>query len=179
MPTAEEYEAKIRPYGWGDLRKLWAAIKNRDTPGWDAGKALEYLILKAFELDGAKVRWPYSVTLGGEEVEQIDGSVSVLGLYCLLETKDEKDNIAIAPITKLRNQLLRRPAGTIGLLFASKKFTDRALQLAPFTLPQAILLWSGDEIEHCIQEKKIAAFCEMKFRACVDFAITDFDIRFG
>ena len=179
MPTAEEYEAKVRTHGWDELGKLWEAIKRRDTPGWDAGKALEYAIIRAFELDGATVRWPYPVSLFGEEVEQIDGSVGFAGLYCLVESKDEKDNIAIAPITKLRSQLLRRPAGTVGLLFSSKGFTNPAIQLAHFTLPQAVLLWSGDEIEHCLEQKKIVGFCERKFRACVDFGIPDFNIRFG
>ncbi len=179
MPTAEEYEAKIKRLRWPGLRRLWEAIKNRDTPGWEDGKAIEYLIICAFELDDARVRWPYPVPLFGEEVEQIDGSVTFGGLYCLVETKDETDNIAIAPISKLRNQLLRRPAGTVGLLFTSKEFTDPAIQLAHFTLPQAILLWSGEEIEHCTEEEKIVDFCELKYQACVDFGIPDYNIRRG
>src|SRR5262245_45955191 len=114
MPTAQEYETWIKKLRWPGLQKLWMAIKKRDTPEWEAGKAFEYLILRAFELDGAQVRWPYPVHLFGEQVEQIDGSVSVSGLYGLVECKDETDNIAIAPIAKLRNQLLRRPWGTVG-----------------------------------------------------------------
>jgi hypothetical protein len=94
MPTAEEYEARIQKLRWAGLQKLWEAIKRRDTPDWDAGKAFEYVILRAFELDGARVRWPYPVNLFGEEMEQIDGSVAVNGLYALLETKDEVEKIA-------------------------------------------------------------------------------------
>ena len=30
-------------------------------------------------------------------------------MYWLIESKDESENIAIDPIAKLRNQLLRRP----------------------------------------------------------------------
>jgi hypothetical protein len=60
MPTAEEYEARIKKLGWPGLLKLWNAIKARDTPGWDAGKALEYLIIRAFDLDKVRVRWPYT-----------------------------------------------------------------------------------------------------------------------
>ena len=63
-----------------------------------------------------------SVSLFGEEVEQIDGSVRMAGLYCLVESKDETDNITIAPIAKIRNQLLRRPSGTIGLVFSTREF---------------------------------------------------------
>jgi hypothetical protein len=33
MPTAQEYEAKIKASDWNDLRNLWGAIKGRDTPG--------------------------------------------------------------------------------------------------------------------------------------------------
>jgi hypothetical protein len=79
----------------------------------------------------------------------------------------------------LRNQLLRRPAGTVGLLFSSKGFTDPAIQLAHFTLPQAVLLWSGEEIEYCLDQKKIVEFCERKFRGCVDFGIPDLYISEG
>jgi hypothetical protein len=179
MTTTEEYEAASARLRWPGLRKLWDAVKDRETPGWEAGKAFEYLILRAFELDGARVRWPYPVTLFGEEVEQIDGSVRVAGLYCLVESKDEAENVAIAPIAKIRNQLLRRPSGTIGLVFSSGGFTDPAIQLAHFTLPQAILLWSGGEVEYFLSKKSIGDFCEMKYRACVDFGMPDFDIRAG
>lgn len=179
MATPEEHEARIKSLGWDGLLSLWGAVKRRDTPGWDAGKAFEYLILRAFDLEGARVRWPYPVELFGDQVEQIDGSVNCDGLCCLVEAKDEKNNIAIAPIAKMRGQLLRRPAGTIGLIFASRKFTDPAIQLAHFALPQAVLLWSGDELEYCLGRTAIMEHCERKFRACVDFGIPDFDISYG
>jgi hypothetical protein len=179
MPTPEQYEARIRKLRWPGLKNLWEAIKRRDTSGWEPGKALEYMIVRAFELDGARVKWPYSVSLFGDEVEQIDGSVRVDGLYGLVEAKDEQDNIGIGPISKLRNQLLRRPAGTVGLLFTSGQFTDPAVLLAHFALPQAVLLWSGDEVDHCMDKNKIAGFCERKFRSCVDLGVPDFDIRKG
>ncbi len=180
MTTSDEYEAEIKTYTWAKLKKLWQAIKNRDTPGWEPGKAFEYLILRSFELDGADIRWPYPVTLAsGEEVEQIDGSIRFGSLYALIESKDEAENIAIAPIAKLRNQLLRRPAGTIGFLFSSRKFTDPAIQLAYFTLPQAILLWTGDEVEYALQRKKFVEFCEMKYRVCVDTGMPDFSVSTG
>jgi hypothetical protein len=75
-----------------------------------------------FELDGAQVTWPYSVRLfGGRETEQIDGSVRFGGLHWLIECKDEKEDVAVDPIAKLRNQLLRRPSGTVGLVFTTTK----------------------------------------------------------
>ena len=144
MPTREEYQAQAQAMGWPELRALWNQIKIRDTPKWAPGKAFEYLVLRAFDIHGADVRWPYPVSLYGQSeiIEEIDGSVRVDGLYSLIESKDEDGNIAIAPIAKLRNQLLRRPAGTFGMVFSSHGYTEAALQLAQFALPQAILLWT-------------------------------------
>lgn len=177
MPTAEEYEARIRAIDWSGLQLLWAAIQRRDTPGWDAGKAFEYLVLRAFELDGASVRWPYSVDLFDQPVEQIDGAIHTRGLSCLVESKDYAVDIAIGPIAKLRNQLLRRPAGTIGLLFSSSGFTPPAVMLAQFIQPQTILLWRGDELAYALEQQRICDLLERKYRACVERAIPDHDVR--
>jgi hypothetical protein len=181
VPTAEEYEAMIQVLDWPGLGALWEGIKTRNTPGWDAGKAFEYLVLRAFQLDGAAVRWPYGVRLYGqtEIVEEIDGSVRVGGLYSLVESKDEDGIIAIAPIAKLRNQLLRRPAGTFGMVFSSRGFTEPAIQLAPFALPQSILLWTGDQVEYALNHQNICELCEMKYRMCVDHGMLDFDVTTG
>jgi hypothetical protein len=122
-----------------------------------------------FELDKAEVRWPYAVNLlEGGVVEQVDGSVRVGGLYALMESKDWDKDVPIEPIAKLRNQLLRRPAGTAGFLFSSRSFTDPAIQLAYFTLPQAILLWEGIEVEKALRDKAVCRYAERKFRVCVD-----------
>jgi hypothetical protein len=181
MPTREEYESMIQPFGWAELRALWDRIKVRDTPGWGGGKAFEYLVLRAFQLNGAEVRWPYGVSLYGQReiVEEIDGSVRIGGLYSLVESKDEDGNVAIAPIAKLRNQLLRRPAGTFGMVFSSLGFTDPAVQLAHFALPQAILLWTGRQVEYALNHENICKLCEMKYRMCVDYGVLDFEFTTG
>jgi Restriction endonuclease len=159
--------------------QLWEQVKARNTPGWDPGKAFEYLVLRMFDLDKAEVRWPYSVKIGDDEVEQIDGSVRSGSQYFLVESKDEAGNVNLEPVAKLRNQLLRRPAGTIGLLFSSQEFTDPALLLTQFTLPQTILLWTGGEVELALKRKGITEFLERKFRLCVDEGKPDFDITFS
>ena len=69
------------------------------------------------------------------------------GLNCLVESKDLGENVPLGPIAKLRYQLLRRPAGTIGLMFSSKSFTEPAVLLAHFALPQAILLWTEPDMD--------------------------------
>jgi hypothetical protein len=88
---------------WGELRSLWDSIERRNTPNWDVGKAFEYLVIRAFELDGAEVRYPYNVRLFEEEIEQIDGAIHISGLSCLVESKDFADKkVDIAPVAKLR-----------------------------------------------------------------------------
>jgi hypothetical protein len=179
MSTRKEFETAIRKLKWPGLRKLWQAIKKDSTPEWPKGKAFEYLVMRMFELDRAKVRWPYPVPLfGTAESEEIDGSIRHVGLYCLMESKDESANISIGPIAKLRNQLLRRPAGTVGLLFSTRAFTEPAVQLAHFALPQAVLLWTGDEVEHALKKERIGVFLERKYRACVDEGMPDYDITY-
>jgi hypothetical protein len=45
------------------------SIEAGNTSGWAPGKAFEYLVLRAFQLEGAEVRWPYSVRIDGGEKE--------------------------------------------------------------------------------------------------------------
>ena len=41
-------------------------------------------------------------------------------------------------------------ACTFGKVFSSRRFTEPAIQLAHFALPQSILLWTGDQITGAI-----------------------------
>lgn len=179
LTTAAQYEAMIQSQQWKDLLSLWESIENRNTPGWDSGRAFEYLVLRAFQLDGAEVKYSYSVRLFGEEVEQVDGVVYCSGLSCLVESKDfaDKVNVDIAPIAKLRNQLLRRPASTIGLVFSRTGFTDPARHLSYFSLPQTILLWSGEEIKYALERESICELLLLKYRVCVEDGLPDYDVR--
>jgi hypothetical protein len=178
MPTSAEYEAAIRKLKWSGLQGLWAEITSGTVdPWWPKGKAFEYLIVRMFELDKAQVTWPYAVYLfGGKAKEQIDGAVRFGGLHWLVESKDEDDKIALDPIAKLRNQMLRRPWGTIGLVFTSTEFTPSAVQMTHFALPQPLLLWTGAEVEHALVRKKICVFAQEKYRMCVEHGMVDFDI---
>jgi hypothetical protein len=130
MATAAEYEQRITRYGWDELSTLWSQIQSGDTPDWASGKALEYLILRAFQLEGAEVIYPYSVVIDEEELEQIDGAIYSDGLACLVESKDLAQRVNIEPLAKMRNQLLRRPAATIGIIFSRNGFTYAAIALA-------------------------------------------------
>jgi hypothetical protein len=70
------------------------------------GYGSEYLVLRAFELDGAEVRWPFEVKVDGETVEQIDGAVYAGHLAFLVESKDSAGALDVAALAKMTS--LRR-----------------------------------------------------------------------
>lgn len=181
MATSAELESRIKQIvDWTGLRGLWSEILDEWTVDWEPGKALEYLVLRAFELDPdepALVRYPYEVSLFDEKVEQIDGAVHLPGLSCLVESKDWEKNVQFGPIAKMRSQLLRRPAGTIGLVFTRSTFTQPAIYLAHFTMPQAILLWSGVDIQVAMEEGRISQLLRYKYRICCETGVPEFDLR--
>jgi hypothetical protein len=178
MPTAQEYETAIRKLKWPGLQKLWTEITTGAVdPWWEKGKAFEYLVVRMFELAKAEVTWPYAVSLFGEQAhEQIDGALRFGGLHWLAESKDQTDAIAIEPIAKLRNQLLRRPWGTIGLVFTTQEFSTPAIYLTRFALPQPILLWTGVEVGYALSRKEICRFALEKYRVCVERGMVDFNV---
>ncbi|GAX34338.1 restriction endonuclease [Nodularia sp. NIES-3585] len=177
MTTDAEYQGRITSYDWDDLMRLWSEIKAKNTSNfWDAGKALEYLVLRAFQLDGAEVAWPDSVKIKGKIVEQIDGVVYTDSLACLIECKDTTEEVNIEPIAKLRNQLLRRQATAIGSVFSRTGFTEATVTLTGFVAPQTILLWGGEEIEYSLQHKFICKSLVKKYRVCVHKGIPNYDI---
>jgi hypothetical protein len=94
-----------------------------------------------------------------------------------VESKDWGANVPIGPIVKMRSQLLRRPAGTVGLLISKKEFTEPAIYLAHFTMPQAVLLWSGSDLDIAIREGRITQLLRLKYRVCCENGIPDYDLR--
>jgi hypothetical protein len=166
-----DYTGRIRLLGWDGLRELWDRSARGPVPGWPPGKAFEYLVLRAFELDGATVRWPFEVSLGDTVVEQIDGAVYASQFSCLVEAKDTTDLVDVAALGKMRTQLARRPAGTLGLIFARTDFTDAAITLSGFFAPQTVLLWPGEEVETCLEEQRVVSALEKKYRECVEQGI--------
>jgi hypothetical protein len=80
MPTNPQYEAVAKRLQRPGLFRLWRQIVEGNTSGWGPGKAFEYLIIRAFELEGAEVTYPYEVRVEDDVVEQIDGMVVVDGL---------------------------------------------------------------------------------------------------
>ncbi|MDF5728392.1 MAG: hypothetical protein PUP92_10225 [Rhizonema sp. PD38] len=103
MTTATEYQHRIATYDYPSLLDLWNQIQAGDTPDWESGKAFEYFLLRAFELECASVTYPYTIQMGGTMLEQIDGAIYCDGFACLVECKDQHNNVAIEPVAKLRS----------------------------------------------------------------------------
>jgi hypothetical protein len=175
LATAAEYQARMESFQWADLRSLWADITQRDTPTWEPGKAFEYLVLRAFQLDGATVRWPYRVNLFDEVLEQIDGVIYCGGLACVVESKDlSNGSVDVAPVAKIRNQLQRRPGNVLGVIFSRTGFTNPARKQSYFAFPQTILLWEGEELEYALEQESICHALIQKYRFCVEEGCTDY-----
>jgi Restriction endonuclease len=179
MPTAIDYQQRIAAYDYPQLLELWAQIQLGETPGWDPGKAFEYVVIRAFELEGAAVTYPFSVNLGGTVVEQIDGAIYSDGLSCLVECKDQEANLAIDPVAKLRNQMLRRPLGILGLVFSSTGFTEPMLILAQYSANQAILLWDENDLTYALAHQRMRVGLLQKYRHCVERALPHYNLSIG
>ena len=177
MPSAAEYQARIENYSRDDVLALWQAIQNGDTPEWAAGKALEYLVLRAFQIEGATVTYPYTVTLQQEPVEQIDGAIYCDGLSCLVEAKDQLRSMNVEPIAKMRNQLLRRHASTIGVIFSRSGFTTPASILARYLAPNMILLWGNTDIGYGLEHQLMRRSLIEKYRTCIETGLPDYNMK--
>jgi hypothetical protein len=105
----------------------------------------------------------------------LDGALLVHGRYYLASVKDEVEPINIEPIAKLRNQLLRRPWGVVGLMFSRSGFTPPAVQEAALTANPPVLLWAGDEIAATLRAGTMVQALEMKYRYAVTRGDFDFD----
>ncbi len=176
MASSKDYISKIEAMGREDLIKLWNTRGKSEVKSfWEPGKILEYTLLRAFELEGATIRWPYNVKMGDDEssvIEQIDGSIQFEYFYVLVECKDydKEKKVNIEPFAKMRNQLMRRPSVVIGCIFSTSGFSEPALALSKFSAPQTILLWDGDEFEYCLEQGCFIEGLKKKFcKATEDF----------
>ncbi len=135
-------------------------------------------MLRALELDDARIVWPYPVHFDAELTEQIDGAVYVDGLAVLVESKCYRGPVNFEPIAKLRSQLGRRPASTVGAIFSYGGFTIPALRLSQHLSPQTILLWDGDEVEHALKggKGKMASGLRRKYERAVERGIPDYNL---
>jgi hypothetical protein len=68
-----EYVKRAEAMQWVDLAGLWEAIKVEKTPDWEGGKALEHLVVRAFQLDGLTVEYPTMYRLEGRPLSRSTG----------------------------------------------------------------------------------------------------------
>jgi hypothetical protein len=179
MADDEVYTRRIRKLQKRGLLNLLSAIKAGQAPNWPPGRAFEYLVLRAFDLEKADITWPYTVDLRGEVAEQIDGAVHLGGLSFLMECKDQANPVNVEPITKLRNQLFRRTPSTMGVVFARGTFTEPARVLAQYMLPIQVLLWEGRELEFALKRQKMTNGLLAKHRWAVEQGFPDYVLNEG
>ncbi len=179
MGAEQKYIDEIQKYDGPALLKLWRDHHSGKHVKsiWEPGKLFEYVVLRAFQLEGATIRWPYSVKFGNETIEQIDGAVSIDNYNILIECKDWEKSVSIEPFSKMRNQLMQRPAGVIGCIFSRSGYTDPAIALSRFCAPQTKLLWQNDELECCIEKSKMKEGLAMKLRMAAEEFIYFYNVK--
>ncbi len=170
---SEIYEERISRCDWIQLRYLYSQVVMKDTPDWEQGKLFEYMIMRAFELSGSEMKYPYSISIEGQEIEQIDGIVYVNEGTFFVECKSS-GKLNIEPIAKLRNQILRRPLGTFGMLISLDGFTSPSLILSQYLIPPQLLLWYKQDIDFAIRKRDICWVLKEKYKALVEYGISDY-----
>lgn len=179
-PASAVYREWIEGFNYPALQQLWRRISDGDSPEeWPAGLAFEYLILRAFQLEGAEVIWPYTVDLDAQVIEQIDGVVYVGALACLIEAKDREEATNFEPIARLYGLLNRRPSGALGSIFSREGFTAPAKTLARFLAPRTILLWEQEDIAFALEHQRMSAGLLAKYRYAVQYGLPDYPLRLG
>ncbi len=139
-----------------------------NLPGWPPGRALEYLVLRAFQLEGARVTWPYEVRNRDVLLEQVDGAVYCDGLTCLIETKAYAQPLDYLPVSRMKARLQRRPRTVIGAVFSLGEFTRATFLLAETLPPPDVLLWTGKDIAWALRRRAMRAGLRRKHRYAIE-----------
>ena len=164
-PAEQRMVNTIRGYNRQKLKKFWQQIKSGNTLGWATGKALENMLVRAFDLEGAEVVYPFN-NLVLTSQEQFDGYVFVkeLGAGFLIECKEWKDKVAFDELAKLHGRLAYRMPSTYGLFLSKSGFTPSAVELMFMMHPHNVLLWSYSEIDECFKNFKFMKALKYKFQ---------------
>jgi hypothetical protein len=170
--SALDYVSIARTLHWPEIQMLWGKIRDRNTPGWPRGKALEHLIIRGFELSGASVHYPYNVPPDGHPFEQIDGLVYLNGIPVLVECKD-KETQGSDVVARLKCQLDRRPPATLASVFISGSLTAGARTCFDRNLPHRITVWETRDIERAINERDFLAPLAEKFHYLCQYGLQE------
>ena len=182
-------ETNFKNYNHQDLIRVWENMieprvsQNNISPQL----AFRHLIVRAFELEGAEVRFPYHVKEDSERdaLEHLDGVIYIDGHSCIVESRclskggvtSRRANVSSGHISRFRNKLLNRPGYAIGMVFSATGFSPSALMQAQLSLPQTILLWSVEEIKECLYRQTFAKAFKIKNRRFFEQLIPDYDHR--
>lgn len=169
--SAAEMEREAKTWSRDDLLRIWARIKARQPiPGWPQGKPFEYLVVRAFDLEGLRIRWPYAVTYRQKLgiVEQNDGFIYLGDRPFLVESKDLSDPLEVESVAKLRFRLESRPPGTMGVLFNSSRFSLATEVFAQFAVPLNVVLWRGQDFDYALPIAQMAAGLQAKLDAATE-----------
>lgn len=181
-----DYEV-IKEMEWPELVDLWATIEAARVTRAEAaaagedttqtsGKEFEYLLLRAFQLGGADVSWPYEVRyreFSAHALEQIDGAVHLDGRSYLVESKDTAAAISYDVVAKLQAQIRRRPPGTVGIIFARAGFTASARYTAMFGVAAPIVLWDKAGIERAMADHDFVGELKRRYRYLVEHNVPE------
>ncbi len=164
-PTELAMINRVRRYDWAKLEGLWKRIKAGTATGWSPGKALEYMFVRAFELSGAEVVYPYNNEVRRIK-EQFDGFVFVkeLGAGFIIECKDWREPVSFDEVAKLYGRLSYRISSTFGIYLSRNDFTASALESLYVLHPHNILLWSFAEIDECFIHHKFLDALKYKYK---------------
>ena len=163
--SEENLIAKIRTYDWTMLIDLWEQIKAGTITDWNEGKALEYMLVRAFDLEGADVVYPYNNIIIKAE-EQLDGFVfdKELGAGFIIECKDWAGKVSFDELAKLHGRLLYRMSSTFGLFLSKHGYTSSAVEMMYYIQPHSILLWNSEDIDECFKKHKFLTALRYKYR---------------
>lgn len=163
--TAKGLEMEARAWERADLLRIWDAIKaGQSIAGWPPGKAFEYLVVRAFEIEGARVLWPFEVVYPQKfgTMEQVDGVVYLGERAFLLESKNQSEAMAVEAVARLRMRLESRPPGTMGVLFSVQNFTLPTEVFAQFATPLNVLLWENTDLDLALTNASMVASLRTK-----------------
>lgn len=167
---------KIRKADKNGLISLWDDVVGESANVNTKGVEFENLICRAFELEKANVEYPYTVKVQDKISEQIDGLISVDGIHCLIECKNQVESVDFEPFTKLRSRLQRRPSNAIGAIFTTPSFTEPAIILNQFLHPQTILMWEKEEIRKALEHDYLVKGLKKKYLYSIKNGLSNFNI---
>lgn len=157
-----------------DLVALWGKIKiGEPVPNWASGKAFEYLVVRAFDLEGTSVRWPYIVTYPQKfgTMEQLDGVVYVDNRPFIIESKDLSESAAIEAVAKLRFRLESRPPYTMAVLFSVNNFSLPTEIFTQFASPLNVLLWNSSDLDVALPARSMTEGLRQKIEYAIEYGL--------